>query len=149
MIKDNITNMYEIKNNNKLIAIIISSRFSSKGIVFFTPSDFSQQLGYMSRPEGYVIPPHVHNPVAREVSFTKEVLFIKSGRVRVDFYDDNQKYLESRILSQGDVILLAFGGHGFQMLEPTEIIEVKQGPYAGEMDKTRFESISIDQVQIH
>jgi len=102
----------------------------------------------MSRPQGYVIPPHVHNPVPREVQFTKEVLFIKSGRVRVDFYDDDQNYLESRILEQGDVILLAFGGHGFEMLEPTEIIEVKQGPYAGEEDKTRFEPISADQLRM-
>jgi mannose-6-phosphate isomerase-like protein (cupin superfamily) len=102
----------------------------------------------MHRPEGYVIPPHVHNPAPREVQFTKEVLFIKSGRVRVDFYDDNQNYLESRVLRQGDVILLAFGGHGFKMLEPTEIIEVKQGPYTGEADKTRFESVAADHVRL-
>ena len=93
----------------------------------------------MYRPLGYVIPPHVHNPVARQVEFTKEVLFIKSGRLRVDFYSEDQQYLESTILEAGDVILLARGGHGFEMLEPTEIIEVKQGPYAGNADKTRFE----------
>ena len=92
----------------------------------------------MNRPQGYVIQPHVHNSVPRQVQFTKEVLFIKSGRVRVDFYDDEKSYLESRILNTGDVILLAFGGHGFEMLEASEIIEVKQGPYAGEADKTRF-----------
>ena len=85
----------------------------------------------MKRPKDYVIPPHVHNPVTREVQFTQEVLFIKSGRVRGDFYDDNRNYLESRILNQGDVILLAHGGHGFEMLEESEIIEVKQGPYVG------------------
>ena len=49
-----------------------------------------------------------------------------------------EKTIESRILEQGDIILLAYGGHGFEMLEPTEIIEVKQGPYAGENDKSRF-----------
>ena len=137
-----------IVHRGKLLAVILNSNHSTKGIEFFTPNDFSQQLGYMSRPQGYVIPPHVHNPVPREVQFTKEVLFIKSGRVRVDFYDDDQNYLESRILEQGDVILLAFGGHGFEMHEPTEMIEVKQGPYAGEADKTRFEPISADQVRL-
>ena len=84
----------------------------------------------------------------REVQFTKEVLFIKSGKVRVDFYDDDQNYLESRILHQGDVILLAFGGHGFEILEPTEMIEVKQGPYAGEADKTRFTPIPAGQIRL-
>jgi hypothetical protein len=125
----------------RMLALILRAGFQAAGIHFFTPNHFSQQRGYMNRPKGYVIPPHVHNPVPREVQFTKEVLFIRKGRVRVDFYDDDQKYLESRKLEEGDVILLAFGGHGFEMLEPCEIIEVKQGPYAGENDKTRFDPI--------
>ena len=122
------------------LALIIRSSFKKEGIEFFTPNDYSQQIGYMNRPKGYVIQPHVHKPITREVKYTKEVLFIKSGRVRVDFYDNSQEYLESKILEKGDVILLAFGGHGFEMLEAAEIIEVKQGPYAGDMDKTRFTS---------
>jgi mannose-6-phosphate isomerase-like protein (cupin superfamily) len=76
------------------------------------------------------------------------VLFVKSGKVRVDFYDDDQTYLDSRILETGDVLLLAYGGHGFEMLEPTEMIEVKQGPYAGEQDKTRFQGITAPQAKI-
>jgi len=129
-------------------ALILRSGYKEDGIAFFTPDDFSQQLGYMNRPTGYVIPPHVHNPVPREVQYTKEVLFIKSGKVRVDFYDDDQNYLESHILNQGDVILLAFGGHGFEMLEESEIIEVKQGPYAGEADKTRFSPVPPDLITL-
>jgi hypothetical protein len=138
----------KVSHSKRVLALILRASYRSEGIQFFTPNDFSQQLGYMNRPQGYVIPPHVHNPVPREVQFTKEVLFIKSGKVRVDFYDDDQTYLESRILESGDVILLAYGGHGFEMLEPTEMIEVKQGPYASEHDKTRFEGISADQAVI-
>ena len=126
---------------NTFLALILRANYHAEGIQFFTPNEFSQQLGYMNRPSGYIIPPHVHNPVTREVQFTKEVLVIKSGKVRVDFYDDDQNYLESHILNQGDIVLLAFGGHGFEMLEASEIIEVKQGPYAGEADKTRFAGI--------
>ncbi len=135
-------------NNGVCYAIILRHEYQVEGIKFLTPSSYSQQLGYMNRPSGYVIAPHVHNPVTREVHFTKEVLFIKSGKVRVDFYDEDQNYLESRILHQGDVILLAFGGHGFEMLEPSEIIEVKQGPYAGDEDKTRFDPVSADKINI-
>ena len=127
-----------IIHNGKPMAIIIRTDFNRDGIEFFTPHDFSQQLAYMKRPKDYVIPPHVHNLVSREIKYTQEVLFIKSGKVRIDFYDDNKKYLESCILTKGDVILLACGGHGLEMLEESEIIEVKQGPYAGESDKTRF-----------
>lgn len=137
-----------IVHAGRTIAILLRAGYQKQGIQFFTPDDFSQQLAYMNRPVGYVIPPHVHNPVPREVQFTKEVLFIKSGKVRIDFYDDDRTYLDSRILGQGDVVLLAYGGHGFQMLEASEIIEVKQGPYAGEADKTRFEGITADQARI-
>ena len=136
-----------INHGNKTLAYILRTQYQAEGIQFFTPDEFSQQLAYMNRPSGYVIQPHVHNAVTREVQYTKEVLFIKSGKVRTDFYDDEQNYLESRILYKGDVILLAFGGHGFEMLEDSEIIEVKQGPYAGESDKTRFAPISSDKIK--
>lgn len=137
-----------IRHEGRTLAMLLRTTYQADGIQFFTPNDFSQQLAYMHRPKGYVIVPHVHNSVPREVQFTKEVLFIKSGKVRVDFYDDDQIYLESRILGQGDVILLAFGGHGFEMLELSEIIEVKQGPYAGESDKTRFTPINASEILI-
>lgn len=130
-----------IISDSKELAIILRAQYKSEGIEFFTPDDFSQQLAYMNRPSGYLVQPHVHNPVERQVQYTKEVLYIKSGRVRVDFYEEDQSYLESRVLHAGDVILLAYGGHGFYMLEKSEIIEVKQGPYAGDADKTRFDGI--------
>lgn len=136
----------KIISDDKLLAIIMSRKFDARGIHFFTPDDLSQQLAYMHHPTGKLIEPHVHNPVKREVHYTQEVLFIKKGRLRVDFYDDHQNYLESRILEIGDVILLATGGHGFEVLEEVEIIEVKQGPYAGESDKTRFKGINSDQI---
>ena len=138
----------QIQIANKILGIIIRADYEKNGIAFFTPDTFSQQLGYMNRPRDYVIPPHVHNPVKREVELTQEVLFIKSGKVRVDFYDDDRNYMESRVLHRGDVVLLAHGGHGFKMLEPSEMIEVKQGPYCGEMDKTRFEPIADEDVRI-
>jgi mannose-6-phosphate isomerase-like protein (cupin superfamily) len=137
-----------IIHKDKLLSVIIRTQYKSDGIEFFTPDDFSQQLAYMNRAKDYVIPPHVHNPVQRDVHFTQEVLLIKSGKVRVDYYDDDKNYLESKILNQGDVVLLAYGGHGFHMIEDSEIIEVKQGPYAGEQDKVRFEPIDDNQVNI-
>jgi hypothetical protein len=121
-----------------LLAIIVRAQFSKPGIEFFTPHSFSQQLAYMQRPTGYQIQAHVHNPVHRDVMTTQEVLFIKRGRLQVDFYSQEHEYLEQRILSAGDVILLVTGGHGFTVLEELEMIEVKQGPYLGDQDKTRF-----------
>jgi hypothetical protein len=138
----------KILHNEQLISIIIKSQFHSEGIKFFTPDEFSQQLAYMNREKGYIIPPHVHNLVEREVNLTQEVLFIKSGKVRVDYYDDDKNYLESRMLNPGDVVLLASGGHGFYMCEDSEIIEVKQGPYNGDKDKKRFTTVEDSQLRV-
>jgi mannose-6-phosphate isomerase-like protein (cupin superfamily) len=76
--------------------------------------------------------------VPGNITRAQEVLIIKRGRLRVDFYDRDKAYLQSRILNAGDIILLAAGGHGFEVLEDLEMIEVKQGPYTGDRDKTRF-----------
>ena len=135
-------NLEEIRDGGALLAIILRAGFDKPGISFFTPNDLSQQLAYMRHPAGKSIAPHVHNSVSREVHYTQEVLFIRRGRLRVDFYDSAQNYLRSRLLNAGDVILLATGGHGFEVLEEVEMVEVKQGPYAGDSDKTRFPAVA-------
>lgn len=131
------------------LAIIIRNNYQKEGIEFFTTNDDSLQLGYMQRKSGYVIPPHTHNPVERSIQFTHEVLFIKSGCVRIDFYTSEKEYIRSVTANEGDVVLLTGGGHGFKMLQDSEIIEVKQGPYVGDLDKQRFEPIGDNQVVEH
>lgn len=122
-------------------AIHIRSDYTNDGIAFFTPDEYSQQLAYMKHPKGHKIIPHVHNQVERTVFYTQEVLVIKSGAVRVDFYNSEREYVVSTVLRAGDVILLASGGHGFEVLEDLEMYEIKQGPYVGDDDKTRFEGM--------
>ncbi|MEQ8757527.1 MAG: hypothetical protein RID09_28920 [Coleofasciculus sp. G1-WW12-02] len=148
LIKPRKKQLQEIVHNQEVFAIIITTEFNQPGIHFFTPDSFSQQLAYMRHPAGKTITPHIHNQVRREVFYTQEVLFIKQGKLRVDFYDDQQQYLESHILETGDVILLIKGGHGFEVLEEVEMIEVKQGPYVGNEDKTRFPGVESKQVKI-
>ena len=138
----------KVQKDKKIYAIIIRANYSNEGIEFFTPDEFSQQLAYMKRPKGYNISPHLHLNTNKNIQNTQEVLLIRSGKVRVDFYEDNKEYFTSKILIKGDVILLAFGGHGFEVLEESEIIEVKQGPYAENKDKERFENITKDKINI-
>lgn len=138
----------KIEYKGKTLAIIIRNDYSKEGVEFFTPNDFSQQLAYMKHSKGKRIDAHTHNVVPREVSYTKEVLVIRKGRLRVDFYEDNQTYIESHIVEKGDIILLAFGGHGFECLDDVEMIEIKQGPYLGEQDKVRFKGVDGDSVKL-
>jgi mannose-6-phosphate isomerase-like protein (cupin superfamily) len=131
----------DIVIDGRLCAMIVRKADNERGIQFFTPNEFSQQLALMSYSAGKVIPAHTHNSVRREVFYTQEALFIREGKLRVDFYSEQQEYHTSRVLEAGDVILLIRGGHGFEVLEDLNMVEVKQGPYVGETDKTRFMSV--------
>ncbi len=129
----------QIFDDYRMIAIVIRAEYSQPGITFFTPDNFSQQLAAMHHPKGHKIQAHIHKPVPREVKYTQETLFIKKGLVKINFYNEQKEYFTSRTLKTGDVILLVSGGHDFEMLEDTDMIEVKQGPYSGTEDKERFE----------
>ena len=128
----------EVIAAGRLVALIVRRDFHQAGIHFFTPGDFSQQLGYMSHPAGHQILPHIHKDVRRDVRGTQEVLVIRKGRLRVNFYDDDRVRVAHRTLVAGDIILLVSGGHGFEVLDDCEMIEIKPGPYVEGMDKERF-----------
>lgn len=120
------------------IALIIRADYDEPGIRFFTPANFSQQIAFMSHPSGHRIAPHVHNLTPRQVLYTQEVLIIRKGKIKVSLYNSDRELISAKVLKSGDLILLCGGGHSFEMMEDTSMIEIKQGPYAGESDKTRF-----------
>jgi len=134
------TRFEEIRHQDRLLALILKADYDQPGLNFLTPQDLPLQMGYMTHPTGKEIAPHVHNLVKREISQTLEAVFVKKGRVRLDLYTDQHQPVISRELTAGDLVLLCAGGHGFKMLEETSLIEIKQGPYLGAQDKTRWET---------
>ena len=123
---------------NHQLALIIRSSYQPSAIDFLTPESYGQQVAYMNRPKGEIIKAHIHEPISRQLVGTQEVLYVRSGRIRVDFYESDRTYVSSAVLLPGDLMLLNTGGHGFEVLEDTDMIEIKQGPYAEGRDKTRF-----------
>lgn len=132
-------NIETITHGLEPIALIIRAEFDEPGIHFFTPGGFSQQVAHIKHPQGYKIAAHVHNLITRQVLYTQEVIVVRQGKVKVKLYASNKEYIGDRILHSGDLILLCGGGHSFEMLEETSMIEVKQGPFAGDGDKVRFD----------
>jgi hypothetical protein len=130
----------EIDGGEGLLALIVyaGNQQFDPGLQFLTKPEDSLQLACMRHEKGKTIDAHRHPIVSRKVSGTHEVLLVRSGKVRVDFYSSRKQPAGSRVLVTGDIVLLVGGGHGFEMLEDTEMVEVKQGPYAGEHDKVRF-----------
>jgi len=135
----------EIKHQGKTIAIILRHDYSAAASRFFSPADFSQQFGFLVHGKGHIIPAHFHKKIQREITLTQEVLLIKTGEVQINLYSNDQEFLASRRLRTGDIVFLCSGGHGFTMLQDSEIVEVKQGPYSGrDSDKENFIGIEND-----
>lgn len=124
-------------NDNQMMALVIRASFRKDGISFLTEDEQFQQVAYMEHPSGHEIIPHYHNRIPRTVDYTCETLVIRRGKLEVNLYED-QKCIHSFELGDGDIITLFSGGHGFNVLEDVEMVEIKQGPFMGPDDKTRF-----------
>ncbi len=127
---------------NKLFALIVRRQFRKKsGINFFTSKEATQQFGFMKHKKNHIVKPHKHNKRLTKILRTTEVILLLKGTLRVDFYNDKNKYLFSKIINEGDIIMLVYGGHGFKILKDAEMIEVKQGPYSLASDKIKFNTV--------
>ena len=60
---------------------------------------------------------------------------IKNGKCKISIFDDNDSFISEIVVSAGDIVFLAMGGHGIEVIEDVSIIEIKQGPYLKENDK--------------
>ena len=119
-----------IQHHKDTIAVILYNRPIELGVHFYAKDENALQVGKQFRAKGEKTKPHRHLPVKIErEEALQEVLYIEKGKVKIIFYNNRWEEIDSRILSKGDMILLIEGGHSFEFLEETEMIEVKQGPY--------------------
>tara|TARA_B100000959_G_C14897053_1_gene589240 strand:- start:290 stop:724 length:435 start_codon:yes stop_codon:yes gene_type:complete len=139
----------KIFNKKLLYALIVRKSYKKKkGVSFFTDKKATQQFGYMSHKKNHVILPHSHNKRSSRIQTTTEVIIVLEGILRVDFYDNKEKYLFSKKIYADDLIMLSNGGHGFKILKDVKMIEVKQGPYSLSMDKVKFEKTDESKIKI-
>ena len=132
----------KIFHKKKLFALIINKNFRKlKGVNFLTNPADTQQIGFMKHKTNHIILPHLHKKRLTKINFTTEVILLLKGILRVDFYDERKKYLFSKKINQGQIIMLVSGGHGFKVIKDVEMIEVKQGPYSAKKDKQKFDFI--------
>ncbi len=127
-----------ITQGERVLAIIVRGEYLPTSTTFLTSPELEQQLGFVVHSAGEAIPSHVHRPEQRHLTGTSEVLVVIKGLCEIDLFDDDHLLVATHPLKQGDVILLASGGHGFRMLEDTILLEIKQGPYMGQAEKDIF-----------
>lgn len=129
-----------VVDNDNVIAIIGRDNYLPSSNEFLTDEQDLLQLGFISYPENHSIKPHKHINFERSTMGTNEFLILKKGKVRLNLYDDKKNLLETYILNKGDWVLLLGGSHGFEIIETCVMLEVKNGPYAGDKDKVRFDA---------
>lgn len=128
-----------IKYKKKILAHLISINTKNNGLKFYTPPSLAHQVAFMKYKRNHIINPHIHfKRIRKNINITSEVLLITKGRLRVDFYLSNKKYIFSKIISKNQILILLDQGHGFKVLAPLEMIELKQGPYLKKIDKKLF-----------
>jgi hypothetical protein len=127
-----------IECDGQLIATIVRAEKMPEKTEFVTGDNVKQQVGFVVYPQGGQIPRHVHVPMERRIVGTSEVLLVRKGMLEAEFYTDTKEYICTRILRQGDLLLLVSGGHGFTCMQDTVLLEIKQGPYLGLKEKERF-----------
>lgn len=127
---------FRAKNGDLLaIAITAGRDTEAQPVRFLTDPSLPQQLAVMHRKAGDEVKPHTHRKIKRHITQTTEVLLVVDGEILVSVYEGNGEKVGVMVLTDGDLILLIDGGHSLKVLEDSEIIEVKQGPYAGKDDK--------------
>ena len=124
-----------------MLAIIVRDADWEDGLNFISSENDYQQVGTWGYNRGQKLSPHIHLIEPREVRRTQEVIFVKSGCIRVSIYTEKEEFLKSVELKKGDTIVLLNGGHGYEILEDdTKVLEIKNGPYVGaEKDRKRLD----------
>ena len=131
-------NVEIIAANGQTLCYVIRENTQPKQTTFITPPEDKQQVGFIVYPKGSVIARHIHKPLERHIKGMAEVLVVRSGHCQIEVYDEQKSLVAVRDLYQNDVVLMVGGGHGFRIKEDTVLLEIKQGPYLGVVDKELF-----------
>ena len=135
--------MEEIIYNKSVYALLVrgNEQYKSKGVNFVTKNKDLLQLGFISHKKNHLIKPHIHKKNKRVINYCTEVLLIKEGMLKVQFYNEKGINIKKdKRLYKNDILILFKGGHGFEVKKDCKIIEIKQGPYTKKSDKVLLDS---------
>ncbi len=131
----------KIEKDGTVLAIVVRHNYVSPGIDFVTGDSVPFQVGFHKREKGFRYRSHISLPFTQVQDFLpSKIYYVTKGKVGCDIYDDERQKLTYVELNSGDLIIFISGGHGTDILEDGEFIEIKQGPYRGtEKDKIFLE----------
>jgi len=122
--------MKTVESEGKTYAhFFLSAMPSDEEVQFITQDKDPIQVGIFKRDANYHVKAHSHLPRKLDLEHVGEFLLIQSGAALVKIYDEDWNLLCAHTVNTGDCAIFLRGGHELTMLEPTRILEVKQGPF--------------------
>lgn len=115
-------------------SILIAQKYNLADIdftIFPTPESSTFQFGVGIASDDTTLKPHIHKRVERIIDTTSEFLYVLSGEMQIDIYDEQKQFIKKIILNQNECLLQFVGGHAIFMKDGTKYFEIKQGPYYG------------------
>ena len=117
----------QVLSNGTVVGVVI--RRPPRGSRPATEANEPLQVLTLAHPKGTHLASHVHRRSRRTIDRLQECLFVRTGRVRVDVHGPDGVLCRRIVLKSGDAFLLQNGGYGIHMLEDSELVEVKNGPF--------------------
>ncbi len=105
---------------------------------FLTDPEGPLQMGVNFYTQGETIRSHYHLERDMPRVQVQEFILVSAGRLVLKLFDNEKRLFASVDMESGDAVLLLRGGHGFDILADTKIVEIKQGPYVEGGDKVLF-----------
>ena len=118
------------------LAIILKSTEEVETTTFFSSPEDEMQIGLISTGIDRGIPKHKHLSFERNLGSTSEFLLVRRGACTINLWGTEDEDVQSFELNEGDAVLLLGGIHSIDsQTKNLSFLEVKQGPYAGSLDK--------------
>ncbi len=121
--------MENIYHHDVLVGIKISTIES--GSLPITKENESLQLVTLKHPKGAYLKAHYHSASNVVAAKVQESLFCRKGKVKLDVFGLGPKppLVQEVVLEEGEMFILLNGGYGITLLEDSELIEHKNGPF--------------------
>ena len=125
----------EIKSGDLLLGIRanIDNCMTSGGLHFFGNEKDFIQVALFRYDNGKEL--KAHNHILRhgyETMKTQEMLFVWRGKIEINIFDEEDKFIFADIMTDGDFYIYYNGGVGYRVLQDdTKMLEVKVGPFEG------------------
>ena len=129
-----------IRHKGRIIARIIGREEERGKFRFFSEDKDALQIARWNHPKGYQCKPHIHNERPKTIYLVEEAILVRTGELKVTFYDEDGKPICSKMLYPGDICHTLNCGHGYEvMTNDTRVFEFKNGPFPGDehYDKER------------